>query len=390
MAADGESAAFRQAGAGACARFRAVYRLDAASAAEAEATAREIALEQTVEVPDDCVPDHVRALGVIAAVEDVTAAPGGFDVTLSFRDDLADGGAAGLLNHVFGNVSLKHGVRLLDVSPTAAQVEAAGGPLYGIDGLRALTGAEGRPLAATAIKPLGLSATELARLAGGYARGGLDIVKDDHGLIDQPFAPFEERVARCQEAVAEANARTGGRCLYVPMVAGRFERLEAQIAFAAAQGVKLVMTAPLLVGLDTARALARRHGLGLMAHPSFAGAYSVHGSHGIAPGLLFGLLFRLFGADIAIFPNAGGRFAVTEGDCRAIVEGLTRPLPGLAPALFSPAGGMSIERVGDMVSAFGLDTVLLIGGALMKRHPDPAVAAADFADAVAQAAEAAR
>ena len=390
MAADGERAALNPAEAAVTERFRAVYRLAAGSAAEAETLACEIALEQTVEVPDDCVPDHVRALGVIASVEDLRDTPGGYDVTLAFRGDLADGGAASLLNHIFGNVSLKPGVRLVDVVPTPAQVAEAAGPLLGRDGLRDLTGAVGRPLTATAIKPLGLSAPELAHLAAGYARGGLDIVKDDHGLIDQPFAPFEERVARCQAAVADANARTGHRTLYVPMVAGRFERLDAQMAFAAAQGVRMVMTAPLLIGLDTARALARRHGLGLMAHPSFAGAYSVDRTHGIAPGVLFGLLFRLFGADISIFPNAGGRFAVSAQDCRDIAEGLSRPMPGLAAALPAPAGGMSIERVGDMVAAFGLDAVLLIGGALMKRHPDPAVAAADFARAVDHAAGAAR
>src|SRR3989475_4861565 len=46
------------------------------------------------------------------------------------------------------------------------------GPLLGIAGLRELTGARGRPLLCTALKPLGRSAPELAQLAYGFARAG--------------------------------------------------------------------------------------------------------------------------------------------------------------------------------------------------------------------------
>ena len=65
---------------------------------------------------------------------------------------------------------------------------------------------------------MGLSAAELAELASALALGGIDLIKDDHGLADQPFCRFEERVARCAEAVARANAQTGEPCLYAPNV----------------------------------------------------------------------------------------------------------------------------------------------------------------------------
>src|SRR2546430_10425051 len=50
---------------------------------------------------------------------------------------------------------------------------------------RSLTAARGRPLLCTALKPLGRSAPELAQLTYGFARAGIDLIKDDHSLADQ-------------------------------------------------------------------------------------------------------------------------------------------------------------------------------------------------------------
>jgi len=334
-------------------------------------------------VPADCIPAAVAALRVVAEIEAVAAAgPGRFDVTLSFREDILSEGAGALMNVLHGNVSLKRGVRLVGFAPTPGVLAGFAGPRFGVAGLRALLGVPRRPLTATAVKPLGLDARALARLAGGYARGGLDIVKDDHGLIDPPAARFEERVARCQEAVTAANAATGGRTLYAPMIAGPLGRMEARFAFARAQGVRVAMVAPMLSGLDVVGALAARHDMALIAHPSFAGAALGEGAAGIAPEILLGTLFRMIGADVSIFPNAGGRFAFGAAECGAIAAALGAPLGGLRPALPSPAGGMTLERVGDMVAAFGRDTLLLIGGALMRHAPEPERGAAAFRAAV--------
>ena len=50
----------------------------------------------------------------------------------------------------------------------------------------------------------------------------------------------------------------------------------------------------------------------------------------------------------------------------------------------TPAGGMTRERVGEMLSFYGPDTMLLIGGALLVAPPDKLTqGAADFVRAVA-------
>ena len=91
----------------------------------------------------------------------------------------------------------------------------------------------------------------------------------------------------------------------------------------------------------------------------------------------YGSLLRLSGADAAIFPSYGGRFAFTPEECRAIADGCARPFAGLAPSLPSPGGGMSPGRVPELVDFYGRDVVLLIGGEL-HRGGDPRSAAEHF------------
>ena len=69
-----------------------------------------------------------------------------------------------------------------------------------------------------------------------------------------------------------------------------------------------------------------------MAHPTMAGAAR------IAPPLLIGKLFRLFGADAVIFPNHGGRFGYSPETCRRLAQAALREWDGLR-AERSGAGG---------------------------------------------------
>src|SRR5207253_1756828 len=83
-----------------------------------------------------------------------------------------------------------------------------------------------------AVKPLGVSATQLAERAYRFSLAGIDLVKDDHSLSDQPPAPFRERVQRCQDAVERANRETGGNTLYLPNVTSGVAALLERAAFA--------------------------------------------------------------------------------------------------------------------------------------------------------------
>ena len=78
---------------------------------------------------------------------------------------------------------------------------------------------------------------------------GLDIIKDDHGLANQSYAPFAARVHACQAAVEDVYRETGHRALYAPNLSGTPQALYRQAALAKDAGVRLVMMAPMLIGL---------------------------------------------------------------------------------------------------------------------------------------------
>ena len=114
----------------------------------------------------------------------------------------------------------------------------------------------------------------------------------------------------------------------------------------------------------------------ILGHPALAGAAR------IAPPLILGKLFRLFGADATIFPNAGGRFTYSPETCAAIVDAACAPWHGLAPTLPVPAGGMTVARVPDMRERYGDDAMFLIGGSLLAARGQLLERAREFVAAV--------
>jgi ribulose-bisphosphate carboxylase large chain len=353
-------------------RFSVLYRL-AGTAEEACERARDICLEQTVEVPEALVPDGVIRDHVLGCIEEIEALPdGGHAARISYAVEIAGTDLTQLLNVVFGNISIKKGVRAERLDLPNSMLRGFKGPRYGRSGLRAHLGVPRRALLCTALKPLGLSAEELARLAYGFALGGIDIIKDDHGLADQKLASFCDRVRLCADAVARANRETGLRSFYAPNVTAPFDEIRARARFAKEHGAGGLLVAPGLTGLDAMRCLADDDGLALpiLAHPAFQGTYVLHPSNGISHSLLFGQLPRLAGADATIFPNFGGRFSFTRDECLGIARGAEMAMGSLKAIFPTPGGGMTVKRVPELLDVYGRDVVLLIGGDLLSPASD--------------------
>lgn len=443
------------------------YRLTCDSEAEATGFARAIAREQTVEVPPGVGGDALQArvigkvLGVApvepgggppvglgaapaglgAAPASLGAAPAGpipvrrrsaglippprqnagrFHVRIGYPLEATGTELTQILNVVYGNVSLMGGVRVVDLDLSPVVLDALPGPRFGVGGIRTLVGAATRPMVCAAIKPLGLSSAELARLAASLARAGVDFVKDDHGLAEQPAAPFAERVGVVADAVAEANAATGGHAQYLPNVTGALDTLEERLERVVAAGLTGVLISPGLAGIDAVKWIAEGpRELVVMAHPAFAQTAPGR-SEGIAPEVLLGTLCRVAGADMVIYPNVGGRFGWTEDVCLAINKRLRQPLgpirhrpggtrrrpgrtrrrrsharggpgqirrPGhIRRALPTPAGGMKVADAAACFARYGPDTVLLIGGSLLMQK-DLEGAARRLVEAAAEAGE---
>jgi ribulose-bisphosphate carboxylase large chain len=361
-------------------RLRVRYELTVAPGEDAGRRAAHLAREQTVECPEGIAPAaEASALAVVEALDELGA--GRFAATLAFPLEAVGAELPQLLNVLWGNVSLWSGVRLTAIDWPAALLDRFRGPAFGVAGVRGLCRAEaGRPLLATALKPMGLAPRELARLAERAALGGVDLVKDDHGLADQAWAPFRERVLACQDRVARANAATGGATLYAPNLTGPVDRLAERLETLAEAGCRAALVAPMLLGLDTVRALAESSGVALVAHPAFAGSFAAP-DRGIAPERLFGDLYRLAGADAVIFPNAAGRFPFTVDDCRALAARLGAPLGGIAPSFLMLGGGIDAAKLELWIPDYGADTIYLIGGSLYARG-DLRAAAAELAGIV--------
>jgi ribulose-bisphosphate carboxylase large chain len=347
-------------------RIQARYAL-AGPRKEAFRRAASIAVEQTIEFPADLVGDGDIRRHVMGRVESLEErGPGLAVATISYAVETTGFEVPQLVNVLFGNCSLLPGVRLVEVAFPDEFLARFRGPRFGVAGLRELLGVPERPLLATALKPMGLDSGTLAEMAGTLAQAGLDLIKDDHGLANQPFATYAERVTACAAAVHRANAATGHRTLYLPSINAPAGELEARVRLACEVGAGGLLVLPGLSGFDVMRQLADddRIGLPIMAHPAFLGSFVVADRSGIEHGLLFGTLARLAGADMMLFPTYHGRFTFSPEACRSIAAACRAPLGQLAPIMPVPAGGLTLRRVDEILRFYGADTVLLIGGDL--------------------------
>ncbi|MFZ3322963.1 MAG: RuBisCO large subunit C-terminal-like domain-containing protein [Usitatibacter sp.] len=344
-------------------RILATYRITA-SESESRVRAEALAAEQSVEMPLSAIGDERVRRETAATVESIRPHSDYFDVTLGIAPLTTGAEASQLANMLFGNCSLQPEIELIDVEFPQGYEKAFPGPRFGVEGIRSVTGVQGRALTCTALKPQGSTVVHLAELARTFALSGIDVIKDDHGIADQAPHPFAARVPAVQEAIDAANRESGGRTIYAPTFSGGGSALAAQASVAREHGVKMALVAPMLVGLPAFVELRTMLDIPVMAHPAFGGAAR------IAAPVLLGTLYRMLGADATIFPNHGGRFSYSRETCMAIAKNARAPWNGLRPVLPVPAGGMTLERVGEMLSGYGPDTMLLIGGGLLsaKEH----------------------
>jgi ribulose-bisphosphate carboxylase large chain len=319
-----------------------------------------IAVEQSVELPLTAIDDDFVLARIVGRVVDIReTAHGVFEVRIALSPETVAQDPGQLMNMLFGNTSLHDEVTLVDVVFPPDLVAALGGPRHGVDGLRRRAQAGRRALTCSALKPQGLGSDRLADLAERFARGGVDYVKDDHGLADQSYSPFATRVEAISRRLRDLAQADGGT-RYIPSLSGSLDAMRRQILLAQQEGVDVVMVAPMIAGLANVHQLVQENpGLAFVAHPTMAGAARV------APPLLIGKIFRMVGIDAVIFPNHGGRFGYSPETCRGIAATALGELNGVRPAMPVPAGGMSRERVAEMLDFYGPDIMLLIGGALL-------------------------
>lgn len=345
----------------------AVYEVDGPER-EARARAERICLDQTIEADADLlVPSlHARILGRLQNIEPL--ADGRYTATIRYAGELLGRDCSALLNLLFGTSSLRSDVRLLSFTLTEGLLSSWQGPRYGISGLRQAVAASNRPLLCGVLKPLGRSPAELAELAAQFVRGGVDLIKDDQGLLDQPFCPFHERVANCADAIGAGAAARGRACPYFAHVSGPLDAMRKRAAEAKALGATGLLVAPGLTGFDALRALASDEALALplASHPSFLGTQVSRKSEGLAPAVVYGLLPRLAGADMTIYPSFDSDYVMSREDCASVALSCRQPWGHLLPAIPSLGGRVGLDRIPELRRTLGSDVVFVLGSRIQQ------------------------
>lgn len=346
------------------------YTITASSEEAAHKTATSICYEQSVELPDDVLSDEIRNTRVGRFDEIIPGGPFKWKTAVTFPDENVGDEITQFLNVLFGNVSMFGNVQIDAVDWQKLPKSLFNGPKFGIDGVRELLRIETRrALSCTALKPLGSDSKTLADFAHAFATGGIDIIKDDHGLANQSSSPFSERLKFCTDAIREANEKTGGNSVYYPNITADGQELFERYEQAHEAGAGGVLVSPHLTGLAALHQLAKSDiPLPIMAHPSFSGsALSLHGN-GLNLPFLYGDLWRALGADFSIYPNAGGRFSFTPEQCHAVNDRCRTSDSPFKSVFPTPGGGIQRSTIPNLLKSYGPDTVFLVGGSLYQ-HP---------------------
>ncbi|MFZ3589565.1 2,3-diketo-5-methylthiopentyl-1-phosphate enolase [Bacillus sp. DJP31] len=295
-------------------------------------------------------------------------------VTISYPIENFSLDIPAILTTVFGKLSLDGEVKLVDLDFSAEVKSAMPGPKFGIEGIRSKLGVFNRPLVMSIFKGvLGRDIHYLKDQLKEQVLGGVDLVKDDEILFDNPLTPFENRIEIGKNVLNEVFETTGHRALYAVNLSGRTFELREKARRARELGADCLLFNVFAYGMDVLQALVEdpEIDLPIMAHPAVSGAITPSEFYGIQNPLLLGKLLRYAGADFSLFPSPYGSVALKREEALGIAAELT--INELFKKTFPvPSAGIHPGLVPFLVKDFGIDSVINAGGGV-HGHPDGAI-----------------
>ncbi|MBG0918161.1 2,3-diketo-5-methylthiopentyl-1-phosphate enolase [Exiguobacterium sp. SRB7LM] len=288
-----------------------------------------------------------------------------------------------ILTTTFGKLSLDPGVQLVDLSLPKELAPDFPGAVFGVEGVRDILRVHDRPLAMSIFKGvIGRDLDFLTTQLRDQFAGGIDLVKDDEILYDNPLTPSLERARVGASVIREHKETTGRSVLYAVTLSGPVFTLRDQAKQLIEAGSTALLFNVYTYGLDALRELAKDPEIHvpILAHPAFAGALTGSVRHS----LLFGKLIRLAGADLTLFPSPYGSLSTPKDEAEQIQTYATEP-HWTKPILTVPSAGIHPGLVPDLIRDFGSDVVINAGGGI-HGHPDGASAGGKaFRQAIDQA-----
>lgn len=278
-----------------------------------------------------------------------------------------------MLTTMMGNdASTSAQVKLLDIQIPPGFADEFGGPRYGIDGIRKITGVYDRPLLLNMIKPCtGFSAETGARIFYETALGGVDIIKDDELLGNPSFNRLEKRVRYYHKASEAAYQITGKRSLYAANITSSIGEIVENAKRAEELGADMVMLNFAVLGYSAIQMVADAVSVPIIGHYAASGMYYEGSMNGMSSSLATGKLPRMAGADIVMMNTPYGGYPLLHQKYIQTVLELTLPCYTWKPTFPSIGGKVHPGIVHKYIRELGNNIILAPGGSI-QGHPDGA------------------
>jgi len=333
------------------------------------------------ELPEAAKASMEKHLGKVLSVEvhepdNATVGERYADIKIAYPDINFSRDIPALLVTIFGKLSMDGKIKLIDLDVSPSFASAFPGPKFGIEGVRKLLNVYDRPLLMSIFKSVvGHDLPTLRQQFSVQALGGVDLIKDDEILFENPLTPIEKRVEVCMQAAKEAENVTGQKLLYAVNLTGPTSKLAAQAKKAINAGANALLFNTLAYGFDVLHELSSDPEINvpIASHPALAGAMYPSAHYGISAAVLLGKLNRLAGADLVLFPSPYGSVVMPKEENLAIKEVLVHDMHHLKTSLPVPSAGIHPGIVPLIIKDFGMDVVVNAGGGI-HGHPSGAIA----------------
>lgn len=345
------------------------------------------------DLPEARKAEMEKHLGKVVSV--TVHEPAGFqpgeryaDLKIAYPDVNFSRDIPALLVTVFGKLSMDGRIKLLDLEFSQPFASAFPGPKFGIAGVRELLGVQDRPLLMSIFKSvIGHDLEGLREQFYKQALGGVDLIKDDEILFENPLTPLEKRVETCMAAARLAEQETGQKLLYAVNLTGPTAQLAANAKRAIAAGANALLFNVLAYGYDALHMLSSDPEINvpIAAHPSLAGAFYPSPHYGIAAPLLLGKLMRLAGADLVLFPSPYGSVVMPKEENLAVQAALIDPELSVRASMPVPSAGIHPGLVPLILRDFGKEVVVNAGGGIHGHPMGTAAGGQAFRQAIAAA-----
>ncbi len=152
--------------------------------------------------------------------------------------------------------------------------------------------------------------------------------------------------------------------------------MRQRAALAKTLGASGLLVAPGLTGFDAMRTLRSDDeiALSIASHPSMLGTLVDQGRGGLAAPVVYGLLPRLVGSDLSIYPAFGSGYPMSQQECVSVADQCRQAWGSIKPIMPAVGGRIGIERIVELGSVLGRDAIFVLGSR-MQQIPENIVAA---------------